>query len=185
MSSPKKQKITHGDGSGIDKNLVKIEEFIDLTDDIIISEEPKNSSAEGSGFLPNQVKKEEVVDLTDVTNNPKIQNITYGGISPLEDYQVKNEESVDHTDYCSACENEPCLVLEFDGMLNAMLQEYRDVKTNKEIRHAMYTSAVFRIHGPLGKGVRRKVPNCLEDRIRSLAPDKEYKGFVPSQEETE
>ena len=185
MSSPKKQKITYEDGSGFDNNQVKVEDVIDLTDDIITSEKPKNSVAKGSGCVQNVPKREEVVDLTEVTNIPETENITYGDSSPFDENQVKDEESVGHTDYCCVCENEPCLVVDLDGMLMAMLQEYRDDKTHKEIRYLMYTNSIFRLHGRLGKGNRRKLPTCVEDKIRSLAPDDEYKGFVPSQEGTE
>ena len=75
--------------------------------------------------------------------------------------------------------------MELKDRLNAILMAYHDSKTNKQIRYCMYTDSVKQMHGYLGKGTRKKVPKCLEKRIHSLAPDKEYTGFIPSQEQIE
>ena len=97
----------------------------------------------------------------------------------------ENEETVHGSDYCSFCEIDPCIITELDDMLNEILMEYRDSKKNRQIRYIMYTESIRYIHGYLRKGNRKKVPKCLEKRIHSLAPDKEYTGFIPSVEQTE
>ena len=99
--------------------------------------------------------------------------------------QVKKEEAEEQSDYCCFCESDPCVVTELEDMLNEILMEYRDSKSNKEIRYCMYTDSVRYMHGYLGRGNRKRVPKCLEDRIHYLAPDEEYTGFIPSQEQFE
>ena len=45
----------------------------------------------------------------------------------------------------------------------------------------MYSQCIKYIHGPgLGKGVRKKLPDCLQNQIKDLAPDKDnhYTGFI-------
>ena len=43
----------------------------------------------------------------------------------------------------------------------------------------MYVNSVTAIFGPgLGKGVRKRLPPCLENKIRSMAPDEKCTGFI-------
>ena len=98
---------------------------------------------------------------------------------------VKKEEPDEASEVCQFCEQEPCLVVELNDLLNSILWNYSDTKTNKQIRYCMYTDCTSYMHGYLGKGNRKKVPKCLEDRIHFLAPDKEYTGFIPSNEQVE
>ena len=45
----------------------------------------------------------------------------------------------------------------------------------------MYSDSVKHIFGTrLGKGVRKRLPNCVTQIIREICPDKEYTGFIPS-----
>ena len=99
--------------------------------------------------------------------------------------QVKKEEPEEQSDYCYYCERDPCIITELDDMLKEILMEYREEKTNRQIRYIMYTECIRYLYGYLGKGNRRKVPKCLEERIHSLLPDKNYTGFIPSKEQTE
>ena len=49
----------------------------------------------------------------------------------------------------------------------------------------MYANSVKAIHGPgLGKGVRKRLSRCLENKIRSMAPDKKYTGFIAGNNST-
>ena len=43
----------------------------------------------------------------------------------------------------------------------------------------MYTNSTRAIHGrSLGKGARKKLPQCLQRKIHALAPDKGYTGCI-------
>ena len=117
--------------------------------------------------------------------NPDSDGLGKDIIQVKEEETQEDEETVDASDYCGFCECDPCIITELDDMLNAILMEYRDSKSNREIRYCMYTDSIRYIHGYLGKGNRRQVPKCLEKKIHSLAPDEEYTGFIPSQEQTE
>ena len=128
--------------------------------------EGKNPGEDGFGDGNVKVKKEETVKVEETDD-------------------IEENEEAKETDYCSICESDPCIISELDDMLNEILIEYRDTKTNREIRYCMYTDSIRYIHGYLGKGNRKKVPKCLEKRIHSLAPDEEYTGFIPSLEQTE
>ena len=83
--------------------------------------------------------------------------------------------------HCQVCDNEPCIAIELEQMLMSIFHTHRDSKTNREIRFTMYTNSVKEIYGPsLGKGVRKKLPHCLQMKIRSIVPDKKYTGFKKS-----
>ena len=89
-----------------------------------------------------------------------------------------------HCDHCDHCDNQPCTVSELDPMLISILQTYEGWKSNKQIRFRMYSDAIKSLHGTgLGKGVRKKLPSCLQRRIHQLVPDKEYTGFKATKEE--
>ena len=82
-------------------------------------------------------------------------------------------------DICRYCENDPCVSEEHLNMLASLFDTYRDWKTNRQIRFCMYSNCVKAIHGPgLGRGVRKKLPHCLERKIREMAPDEKYTGFI-------
>ena len=91
-----------------------------------------------------------------------------------------NEEDTDETvDVCPECGSDPCVVVELEEMLQDMRDLYMGWKTNKQTRFLMYRECSNHIHGTgLGKGVRRKLPNCVENRIRSMVPDENYTGFL-------
>ena len=70
-------------------------------------------------------------------------------------------------------------------MLKTLLDSQCDYKTNRQIRFSMYVNSVKTIHGPgLGKGVRKRLSCCLENKIRSMAPDKKYTGFIAGKNST-
>ena len=54
--------------------------------------------------------------------------------------------------------------------------------SNNNIRYKLYTKATYMIHGELGKGVRRKLPSCVEQAIKDTYPsnDGDYIGFCKS-----
>jgi hypothetical protein len=72
-----------------------------------------------------------------------------------------------------------------------VLQEYSNIteigetdevmgKTNKEIRFALYSYMSKVLHGYLGKGNRRKLPDCVTREVHDSYPKKNgetYTGF--------
>ena len=79
---------------------------------------------------------------------------------------------------CRYCNNHPCVLEEVEPVLEGLMLNYSTIKTNKQLRYTMYTESVRTIHGScLGKGIRKKVPKCVDKRIKDLAPDKTYTGF--------
>ena len=92
--------------------------------------------------------------------------------------KVKDKLLDDVEDGCNHCGNNPCMSVELDPLFQSILQTYGGWKTNKEIRFQMYTDAIKSVYGPgLGKGVRKRHPQCVQDKIRFLAPDQTYTGF--------
>ena len=89
-------------------------------------------------------------------------------------------------EWCRYCGNHPCYVQELDGMLVSIVDTYGGWKTNKQIRFKMYSDSIRFIHGSsLGKGVRKKLPHCVQSRIRSLASDDSYTGFKHAKDNDE
>ena len=95
------------------------------------------------------------------------------------DDQPPNEiDAVEASDYCEFCESDPCVIVDLQEVLSSILNSYRDDKTNKQIRFMMYRDSVRFIHGSLGKGVRKKLPACVQAKIHSMVPDEVYTGFT-------
>ena len=71
-------------------------------------------------------------------------------------------ESGDNNTYedntCRHCDNHPCVTVELNPVLQSILDTYRDIKTNRQIRYMMYTDSIRYIHGhSLGPDVRKKL----------------------------
>jgi hypothetical protein len=84
---------------------------------------------------------------------------------------------------CKLCQNVPCYL--DDGLYDVLVAEEQSLQeadpdlTAKEICYHLYRRATNWLHGILGAGVRRKLPQCIETEIRDIAPDsnREYVGF--------
>jgi hypothetical protein len=117
--------------------------------------------------------------------NEYTENNGFSGKSGDEN-KSKKEYAEPTYDVCNHCDSEPCVVFELEEMLLSLLECYRDIKTKKQIRFAMYRDSVKHIHGPgLGKGVRKKLPQCLQRKIHSIVPDDKYTGFMEYKEDKE
>ena len=93
-------------------------------------------------------------------------------------------DAEDTNEQCIHCGNQPCLVPELETMLMSILDTYEGWKSKKQIRFRMYSDTIKFLHGPgLGKGVRKKLPSCLQRRIHKLVPDDSYTGFKATAEE--
>ena len=93
------------------------------------------------------------------------------------------EESVESPDFCPECHNDPCLTEELREFLVSIVEAESAFKSNKQLRFSMYTSATRYIYdGSLGKGVRKKLPDCVVRMIRALSPGESYTGFRAARE---
>ena len=97
----------------------------------------------------------------------------------INDPSPNGEETAETLDVCPECGRNPCVAVELEETLVAMRDLYMGWKTNKQTRFLMYRECCNHIHGTaLGKGVRRKLPNCVVNRIRLMLPDESYTGFL-------
>jgi hypothetical protein len=86
---------------------------------------------------------------------------------------------------CRFCNNSPCFLEE--GLYEELVLAYElgldpadlTVMPNSQIRFRLYRYATSWIHGYLGKGNRRELPQCVRTEIRDLAPESSgnYVGF--------
>ena len=98
-------------------------------------------------------------------------------ISVDEGKKNEGQEEEDNKN-CKFCGNHPCSALELEEMLGSIVETYQGIKSNKQMRYIMYTDSTKYIFGTgLGKGVRKKLPFCVQSLIRKLAPDNHYTGF--------
>jgi hypothetical protein len=84
--------------------------------------------------------------------------------------------------HCQYCDRAPCVMDEHYDHLMAIGTEMEEDFDNKEIRYAMYREMSNTLWGPLGKGVRKKLPKCVVAEIHDAYPTKrgeQYVGFRP------
>jgi hypothetical protein len=101
----------------------------------------------------------------------------------------------DESPRCPHCLNAPCLLSQ--GLYRSMVDYYEEnfcdadgetTLASREVRFQMYKYVTEWIHGFLGKGVRIKIPLCVQSEIRDLAPadpGTTYVGFKESREQQE
>ena len=95
--------------------------------------------------------------------------------------EEKSDSSQDVPLECTYCGNHPCFLRELEPLLSSIQDAFGELKTNKQIRFLMYKDSVKVIHGTgLDKGVRKRLPSCVQRHIHKLAPDDKYTGFIPS-----
>ena len=82
--------------------------------------------------------------------------------------------------HCPACMNSPCLFLQYQDELERHVDIMYPEVTNKQKRYHMYRHMSRRLHGHLGKGKRKPLPECFTRGLRELFPSEDYVGFKPS-----
>ena len=70
-------------------------------------------------------------------NSDEDKNTTGGDDSGHDGSLVKKEDFSEQPDFCSFCENDPCIIKEIGEMLNAILLTNHDSKGNKQICFCM------------------------------------------------
>jgi hypothetical protein len=82
--------------------------------------------------------------------------------------------------HCPVCMNSPCLFLQYQDELERHVDIMYPEVTNKQKRYHMYRHMSRRLHGHLGKGKRKPLPECFTTGLRELFPSEDYVGFKPS-----
>lgn len=117
-------------------------------------------------------KEEERVEVEDVCEGsfPDSEYPQPPFLEVLEEQETDDSPpSVDGVDgvacvdqwLCPACNNSPCQFLQYQEELERIVDCLYPEVTNKTKRYHMYRHMSCRLHGPLGKGVRRKLPVCF------------------------
>ena len=104
-------------------------------------------------------------------------------ITEAEMHIKEEDEESESRIPCRFCDNHPCLSKDLEDQLVSIMETYGGYESNKKVRFRMYSQCITHIHGPgLGKGVRKKLPDCLQNEIKKLAPEKDnaYTGFIAS-----
>jgi hypothetical protein len=89
---------------------------------------------------------------------------------------------LDDAPRCVHCDLTMCLWETNKVSLKKDNQLMKGEATNKQKRFFAYKQMTFMIHGPLSKGDRRQLPECVVDGIRASWPEKDdtYTGFRES-----
>lgn len=101
---------------------------------------------------------------------------------------LEEEEGEDETPVCLICGETPCSLVEYADELEEVTKYVKYVvpdgleeKTNTHRRYEAYRKFTELQYGPLGKGNRIPLPNCIQSYIRSLWPndgkEDEYTGY--------
>jgi hypothetical protein len=81
---------------------------------------------------------------------------------------------------CAFCMMLPCLFIQAQEEVERLVSFMAPQTSNVAKRFHIYTQWTRRIHGPLPRHDRRRLPLCFEDGLRELYPSGKYKGYQPS-----
>ena len=83
---------------------------------------------------------------------------------------------------CPSCEQNPCFMFDYAVRMGEIAGAMkRNNKSNREIRYKLYRYLSSQIHGHLGHGNRRALPDCLLSIVRDAFPNEDnepYVGFI-------
>jgi DNA-directed RNA polymerase subunit M/transcription elongation factor TFIIS len=94
--------------------------------------------------------------------------------------QENQEPPAEDEWHCPVCKNSPCLFLQYQDEVERQVDIMYPEVTNKQKRYHMYRHMSRRLHGHLGKGKRKPLPECFTRGLRELFPSEDYVGFKPS-----
>ena len=91
---------------------------------------------------------------------------------------------------CTTCQRNPCYILENLPYLHSVATHLKATgQSNRSIRYQLYRRLSNKIHGPLGRGVRKELPPCLVEFIRENFPNEDktepYVGFRANSDDSE
>lgn len=88
---------------------------------------------------------------------------------------------------CFSCAEGPCVMIQQqDEFLRFVDSIIGTGLTNKQSRHSCYRYMVRKLYGVLPKGVRKQLPDCVQEEVHATFPavsEEQYTGFKPSQKE--
>ena len=130
-------------------------------------------------FPANQVSLKACLDGVDVTDQVQMRLSSDGENMAIwythEDKSVERftvplpEMPADHC--CKHCKKDPCCLIDHLACILSFGEEYKDQgRSNNEIRYALYRDVTYEMNGTLGRGVRKKLPQCIELFIKNKWP---------------
>jgi RNA polymerase subunit RPABC4/transcription elongation factor Spt4 len=137
--------------------------------------------------------KEEVEDKGDISDREDILDVCEGypdSVYPtplvIEDQipddhplQVNQELPPEDEWYCQACGKPRCQFVQWQEELETIVSIMHPEASNVAKRFHMYRHMSHKLHGPLAKGERKRLPECFENGLRELYPSGKYKGYNP------
>ena len=100
----------------------------------------------------------------------------------MSDTSSSSEQSA--TSFCSLCSLDPCFNVRFRAQYIERARQYkiRIGSTNKKIQFYLYRVITKDRFGTLGRGVRVRLPRCMENSIKMSFPNKDETPFVGFQD---
>jgi hypothetical protein len=93
--------------------------------------------------------------------------------------QVDQEPPPEDEWYCETCGKSPCQFVQWQEELETCVCIMHPEASNVAKRFHMYRHMSRKLHGPLKKGERKRLPECFETGLRALYPSGKYKGYNP------
>ena len=84
---------------------------------------------------------------------------------------------------CSYCKRRLCIWVEFmtenSAFLSALHREVKLGERSGKARKTVFQRITRKMNGVMGAGVRKRLPQCVEDNVRSMFPSKDgqYMGY--------
>jgi hypothetical protein len=142
--------------------------------------------------------KEEVEDKGEISDREDILDVCEGfpdSVYPtppvIEDQipddhplQVNQEPPPEDEWYCRACGKLPCQFVHWQEELEIIVSIMPLKASNVAKCFHMYRHMLRKLHGPLAKGERKRLPECFENGLRELYPSGKYKGYNPGRFDT-
>ena len=179
--------------------------FADLIDSVEIAESTldDNSVPRSGVMVPFTLKKSQVlvtgeqgivIDETSEATETRYIPIEYACPESIEKILYELNNNMPRTkshgymyweNVCSICQQNPCVVVEHLSYIHEIAMHLRNKgESNRAIRYQLYRRLSNKLHGPLGRGNRVPLPDCLVDFVRENFPNEntaeQYVGFRPA-----
>ena len=129
----------------------------------------ETAEATETRYLPEEYASSESVQviLHELSNNTP----------PSQTHDYMYWESV-----CGVCQQNPCVIVDNLPYLHELVTHMKNKgETNRAIRYQLYRRLSNKLHGPLGRGHRVQLPDCLvqfvRDNFPNENPEEKYVGF--------
>ena len=119
---------------------------------------------------------------------PRLAEIMYDEVWQLivqheeKEARIENNNVNQVSTRCDICEATPCMWLENQDRVleNDYLEHGHKLDVVNSTRRKIAFRYMFRVwnEGPGQKGVRKRLPECVEQGVRATMPDEKYMGFM-------